>query len=319
MCIGKTLFRTALIGTLAVGGLTLIVGPQRMATGAAQVRYTLVSWFDNNVEDPVVIRQQLKKLQEQYPERIRELRKALTAVDGDIAATQREIEVASKVVTMAKADLGTLGGLVDQAQVTLAADTGGRDVLVKFQGRHLTVEQAYARANRIKQAAVNYQDRQAQGEHELTLLQNQRKRLNDQLAKLESEYSAFQAQVWQIERQLAAIERDKELIKMMEDREEVLDKNGRFQINSLDQLNARLESVRNEHAAILQSFNEQMTEDDYVSVAKGRIVLEGMNDPFDWSDIEETAPAPDDFPQAPIVIEGVARESVASLSGGSDH
>ncbi|MBL1217048.1 MAG: hypothetical protein D8M59_06075 [Planctomycetes bacterium] len=313
MSIGKTLFRTALIGTLAVGGLTLIVGPQRMATGAAQARYTLVSWFDSNVEDPVIIRQQLKKLQEQYPERIRELRKALTAVDGDIAATQREIEVASKVVTMAKADLGTLAGLVDEAQVTLAADTGGRDVLVKFQGRHLSVEQAYARANRIKQAAVNYQDRQGQGEHELTLLQNQRKRLSDQLGKLESEYSAFQAQVWQIERQLAAIERDKELIEMMEDREEVLDNNGHFQINSLDALNARLESVRNEHAAILESFNDQLTEDDYVSVAQGRIILEGMNDPFDWSDIEDAAPALDDFPQAPIVIDGVTHDTMASL------
>jgi len=312
--ITKTLFRTAIIGGLAVGGLTLIVGPQRMCTGAAQVKYTLVSWFDQNVDDPIVIRQQLKKLQQQYPERIKKVRRALTAVDGDIAAIDREVEVASRVVNMAQGDLNTLASMVEEANVQLAADTMDRDVVLKFHGNHLTLDQTYERANRIKQAAVNYQDRKVQGERELSLLENQRKRLSDQLAKLESEYAAFQSQVWQIERQIAAITRDKELVKMMEEREEVLDDNGRFQINSLEQLTARLDSVRKEQQAILESYNEQFTEEDYVSVASGRLILEGIGDPFDWTLEEELneTPVAETFPIMPLVIDERAHKGATN-------
>lgn len=310
----KTLFRTALIGGLAVGTMTLIVGPHRMAAGVTQVRYHLVTWFDKNVDDPIIIRQQLKKLQAQYPERIREVRKSVAEVDCDIASLTRETEVAAKVVSMAETDLRTLAGLVDQAQVQLAADTSyGREVLVKFQGRNLTVDQAYARANRIKQAAVMYNDRKTHADRELTLLETQRKRLVDQLAKLESEYTGFQAQVWQIERQIASIERGEHLIKIMEDREAVIGNNDKFNINSLEQISARLNSVRAEHEAILESIEARNTDEDYYDVANGRVILENQGNPFDWSlDSEYPAPAVNEFPQAPLIIDSVPEHASSS-------
>src|SRR5690606_20743686 len=129
--ITKTIFRSAVIGGLAVGGLTLLVGPERVLAGVSQVRYTVVSWFDDQVPDPVVMRHQLAKLQAEYRQKIRELTKSLARVDADIAQLRHDSEQAQRVVEISSDDLTRLAGLVDKANVTLAS-SNGKPVLVRF-------------------------------------------------------------------------------------------------------------------------------------------------------------------------------------------
>lgn len=317
-CIGKSLFRTALIGGLVLGGSTLVLGPQRMMAGATQIRNTLVCWVDDNVDDPVIIRQQLQKLQAEYPAKIRDVRQSLSEVDGEIAALSRDNGVATKVITMAKTDLETLAGLVDQANVHLASSTN-RPVVVKFQGRHLSVDQAYTTASRIKQTAENYHARLSANERDLTLLSTQRQRLADQLSKLENEYSNFQAHLWQIERQINAIERNEELIEMMEEREVAITENDSWRIETLDGLSHRLAAIQQEHEAVLETLSARLLDESYEDRVKGSEALtNGVDSTFEW----DLAPqASRTFPQTTIVIDEYtvnnAGDDVALLGEGN--
>ncbi len=302
--ITKTIFRTALIGGLAIGGLTLVVGPERVCAGFDQARMTLVSWVDDNVDDPVLIRRQLQHLQKEYPQKIREIRRSLAEVNSEISSITRQSQIASKAVSLAKVDLASLRDLVDSAQVHLAADDG-RAVVVKFQGRLLDVSQAYDHAGRIKQAAMSNHDRLAHYETELELLDAQRGRLTEQLDKLQGEYSTFQSQVWQIERQVARLERNEKLIDMIEERENAITSNDKFQMESLEQLSNRLAAIQSEHEAILQTLTNNVSSKDYETRAREELTI-GIDsgDPFEW-DIDRIQVSEEllTFPETPIVID----------------
>lgn len=298
--ITKTIFRSAVIGGLAVGGLTLLVGPERVLAGVSQVRYTVVSWFDDQVPDPVVMRHQLAKLQAEYPQKIRELTKSLAQVDAEIAQLRHDSEQAQRVVEISSDDLTRLAGLVDKANVTLAS-SNGKPVLVRFDGRHLNLDQAYDTASRIKQTIMVYQDRLAANQRDLGLLSTQRDRLSEQLEKLKNEYASFQAQVWQIERQIASIERNEDLIEMLEEQSETAESIDRWNIDTLDQLQGKLAAVQTEHEAILQTLTERVDSQSYEDRVRGKAALAEAMEEFDWS-----IPTPTEYkplPEAPIVID----------------
>ena len=331
-CLTKTLFRTALIGGLAVGGLTLVVGPQRVSAGLAQIRGQLTGWFDEQLDDPVVVRQQIRELQKQYPMKIREVRRALAQIDAEINALNEDSDRAARVVTRAEGDLHTLKGLVEKANyVQQASYTEGenRPVLVSFQGRHITVDQAYGRAQSIKQAMVNFQERLSTNQRDLALLTGQRERVAGQLAELENEFRNFQAQAWHVERQAASIERNEALIEMMEEREDMIASTEAWNVQTLDQLSNRLSTIQAEHEAILQSLSDRAMDRNYEQEAMGKAILEELEgDPFE--------PATDDaaferiqarnFPTLPIVVDEntpappVAEDekSIASLPAGGN-
>ena len=70
--------------------------------------------------------------------------------------------------------------------------------------------------------------------------------------QLETERSEFQAQIWQLERQVDAIARNDRLIGLMEDRKQTIDECSRYEVASLDQLHARLSEVRTRQEAELE-------------------------------------------------------------------
>ncbi len=324
MCIGKTIFRTALIGGLAVGGLTLLVGPQRVMAGAAQIQTHFISWFDSNVEDPALIRYQLKQLQKDYPEKIRETIRNLAEIDAEIGAVQRDRDVAAKMISTGQSDLASLRSLVDKAGYVQQASYGDRPVLVKFQGQHLSIDQAYSKAATIQQTAMNYSERLAVNERDLKLLISQRDRMGAQLEELQNEYAKFQAKTAQIERQIASIERNKSITKSLENREEMLTSNDRWSVSNLDQIVNRLSAVQSEQAAVLEALSKRAVERDYEKEALGRIALENIkDDPFSIG--QPTAQKA--FPVAPIVVDestpdpapqSDAGETVAALPQGGN-
>lgn len=302
--ITKTLFRTALIGGLALGGLTLVVGPQRVAGGYHQVRHTVVSWFDDNVQDPVLLRQQLKQLKEQYPERLRKLTRALAEVEGELELKQFNRQVAVNSIEIAKDDLASLRGLVGTAQAQLAAyDGSGRDVLIRFQGSNISVNQAYDRAQKIKQSATNNQDKVAHYDRELEILETYRARLVEQKTKLDKEFTSFQNQLWHIQSQIDQIERNESLIGLMEECNEGLAQFDKFEVKSLDQLSNRLAAIQKEQDAIYDALAVQGTADSIEDRAREAMrQQESFGDVFSW-DLDKPAPDTAVFPSTPVIVD----------------
>ena len=70
----RFIIRWGLIGGLAVGGITLLVGPQRVMACIDQLRQEANSVVENLVDDPVALRRQLDDLARQYPVRIADIR-----------------------------------------------------------------------------------------------------------------------------------------------------------------------------------------------------------------------------------------------------
>jgi len=58
----RFIVRWGLIGGLAVGGVTLIVGPQRVLACFDQLQQEANTVIDSLVDDPIVLRRQLEDL-----------------------------------------------------------------------------------------------------------------------------------------------------------------------------------------------------------------------------------------------------------------
>lgn len=310
----KMVFRGALIGGLVLGGATLVLGPERIAAGCAQVRHFATGWFDGQIDDPVLMRQQLQTLQRQYPERIKDLRGSLAEVDAQVAQLRRDSEVAAKVVDMARNDLASLGSMVDRANVQLAGNDGNA-VLIKFQGKNITVEEAFAKGTNIKQTAVAYQDRLAANERDLKLLTTQRTRLAEQLEKTQREYMNFQTQAWSIERQIAAVERNEKIVDMLQDNQDAIESGDKWKVASLDDMQNRLAALQAENEALLETMGSIGNGTAYEERAKGELAT-GSN-PFVW-DIQPRTASQDDFPVAPVIIDEDDAKSPATTAEVTD-
>ena len=94
-CIGKTVVRGVVITALAGGVLVAVAGPHRVGALVQQTRGNIVSVIDDNIDDPVLLRAQIKKLEAQYPGKIAEVRSDLSEVQTQIAQLDRELKIAA--------------------------------------------------------------------------------------------------------------------------------------------------------------------------------------------------------------------------------
>ncbi|MFT5081504.1 MAG: hypothetical protein ACI84E_002167, partial [Planctomycetota bacterium] len=89
MSIIRTTLRFGFI-TLAVGGTVavgaaMIAGPQRSHMVVDQIHAGIMETIDENIEDPRILRTQLKSLEKEYPQRISELRDDLSELRTQIS------------------------------------------------------------------------------------------------------------------------------------------------------------------------------------------------------------------------------------------
>jgi len=158
-CFTRCIIRWGLIGGLALGGATLLVGPERVATGFAQVRTHAQGMVDEFVDNPLAIRRQLEQLAEQYPDRIAEVQGEIAEVSHQINMIDHDVEVAQRVVAMTTDDLRDLKTLVAQAEAKQTSTA--RTVAFRFEGVRMNIEQAYNEAGRINHVRTTYGDRLA--------------------------------------------------------------------------------------------------------------------------------------------------------------
>lgn len=308
--IPRFIIRWGLISGLALGGVTLLIGPERVSAGLAHVRAKAQSVVDLAVDNPAALRRQLDKLADEYPDRIAVVRGELAEVEHQLTQFDRDTEVAGRVVAMTTDDLGDLRTLITKAE---NVESNGRPVAVRFEGVRFNLDQAYGEARRINHVRNTYRDRLACNVQQTSLLDQQKARLVEILSTLEDEYNTFQTQMWQLDRQIDAIERNDRMIEMTEQLQATLDSYDRWgQVGNLKQLEAKLAELHTIQEAQLQALAKRGIQNSYEERAKFELDSEMDAPPDDpFSDLHEQTDtdaevkeSADSFAWAgPIVIE----------------
>lgn len=295
MSITRCILRWGLVSGLALGGVTLLVGPERVAAGLSMIRSKAQGVVDNAISDPVALRHQLQGLAEQYPDRIGQVRGEIAEVDHQLGQFERDMEISKRVVAMTTEDLGQLKSLVARAESSVKETN--RPVALRFEGVKFNIDEAYNEARRINNVKATYQDRFANDQQQFAFLTEQKGRLIEILNKLETEYSTFQAQMWQLDRQIDSIERNNRLIELTEQQQATLASYEKFgKVGSLKQIEAKLAELRAVQQAQLETLTKQGSHTNYESKAEMDLNTNSLNDnPF--ADVDEDAAPGDESAQ----------------------
>lgn len=265
----KTTVRIALIGALVGGAAIIIAGPHRTHALLSQGKATVNNLIDRQIDDPVALREQLRDLEAQYPKRIAQARADLAEVRQQVAEVGRELAIAQRVVQLADSDLSGMKDVLDKAEKA-RVENASFYIKVTFGGeRPMELDEAYAKANRISELRSAYADRVSELGTDMTFLTQQEGQLTDLVAQLETERAEFQAQLWQLDRQVDAIARNQRMITMMEKRKETIDRlSNRYEGVSLDGVRSKLAQVREQQQARLELLTRDSAIDDYEAEAE---------------------------------------------------
>lgn len=276
----RTTLKFGLI-TLAVGGVAAIgaatlAGPQRTHMVIDQVHTSFLESIDANIEDPRVLRSQLKSLEAEMPKRISSLRGDLAELRTQISQLRRDQAVSERVIELSQVDLNALSPLVGQldgAQLTSLSQRGGIQLIstLRFKGRLMTTEQARSKVMRIQQTQEAYRGKAQDAAHDLVYLIQQEERMSDLLLQLETEQTQFQAQLWQLNRQVDSIARNERMIEMFSERQKMMDSYSNIEVHSLDGMTSRLGEVRSRQEAELEFLSQGQSTSDYEGMARVQI------------------------------------------------
>ncbi|TVQ53602.1 MAG: hypothetical protein EA377_07665 [Phycisphaerales bacterium] len=280
-CITRSVIRWGLFAGIALGGVTLLVGPERVAAGFDQIRSYAQKTVDSKISDPVALRRQLSRLADEYPSRIAEVRGEVAEVNHQLGQIERDVEIAERIIAMTTDDLKRLKTLVTRAENEQEAKA--RPVSIRFDGVRYNVEQAYYEARRINNVRTGYLDRLEQDRQQYKFLNEQKSRLGEILAQLETEFDQFQAQLWQLDRQIDSIERNERLIQLTEKQQATLDNFERYgKVGNLKQVEGKLAQLRAVQEAQLQTLERRGVQRDYEARARFNSETESFekSDPF---------------------------------------
>lgn len=299
----KGIIRLGVITGLTAGGVVLAANASpRFAALLHQAKDGVVGLVDSQIDDPVVLRAQLRDLEKQYPARIADIRSELAQLDAQIEAMKQDKLVAAGVVELVQADLAQLKGLIEQAEAA-RKDAPTRVISVRFDGDVLPLDQAYANGTRLRSTLAAYAGRVQAADRDLAFLNDQRDQLTELATTLEAEQMQFQAQIWQLDAQIAMIERNDKMISIVEARTKRLDELDRFEAASLGQLTDRMAKIRTEQEQRLAQLNRKSVT-DYEQAVKNRLETERVSrEVFHRS--TQTIIAPDR-----LIIEGTSTPSV---------
>lgn len=275
MSLTKHLVRYAVITGLVGGTAALVAGPDRISALCTQTRNSINGVLDRAIDDPVALRAQMKQLEGEYPERIAEVRGDLAELREQRSQLHRERAISERVVSLADSDMNQMQDLIGkaetaQASFTLASDTVHTPKIIRvvFNGESMDMKEAYAKTTKIGQVKVAYSSRLTEIDRDLGYLAQQESRLAQLSGQLETEHQEFQAQLWQMDRQVDSIARNERLIGMMEKRQRTLDEQGRYRSNSLEQLSSRFADIRAKQEAKLEVLGTSSNAVNYEDRAK---------------------------------------------------
>ncbi len=268
----KCLVRTAVITGLVGGAAVVIAGPERVGCLIHQTRGAINNQIDKAIDDPIAMRSQIRALEQQYPEKISEVRTDLADLKQQVAQLTQERELSDRVVALADRDFGQMQTLIARAE---SAQSEGAIVRVVFNNQPVNLDDAYAKATRMQQVKEAHQSRITDIDRDLGFLGQQQERLTELLGQLETEHASFQSQLWQLDRQIDAIGRNERMITTMEKRQERIDRHSRYSADSLDQLTARFAEIRGKQESRLQALSSTRSLTNYED--RARVELDARN------------------------------------------
>jgi len=283
-CIARNLVRIAVIsgtvGALGIGAATLVAGPDRVGAFFTQTRSKINATIDSQITDPVALRAQLRDLQAQYPERIGQVRSDLSQLREQRSQLERDLAVSARVVDLADQDSDKLTSALDHAQsatVTNVALGVEHEIVIVFRNERVNLEAATTKLNQVNATRNAYASRATDIQRDLGYLSQQEGQLATLLGKLETEQTAFQTQLFDLDRQIDAISRNDRMIDVMSSRQRTLDEQSRYRAASLDQINSKLADIRAKQEAQLSSLANVAEHFSYEDTAKTQIDREGAS------------------------------------------
>jgi phage shock protein A len=280
----------------------LLIGPERVTAGLAHVRAKAQSVVDGAMDNPVALRRQLQDLANEYPHRIARVQGEIAEVDQQLTQFTHDSEVATRVVAMTTEDLGELKTLL-----TKANQVEGRPVYVRFEGVRFGVDEAYSEARRIQNVRRSYGDRLACNQQQTAVLSQQKARLVEILVKLEDEFGTFETQMWQLDRQIDAIERNGRLIEMTEQLHATLEGYDHWgKLDNLKQLQGKMAELQAIQDAQLDTLAKSGIRYDYEK--RAQFELNGVESPASDDPFEMLEDATND-----VEVEKVDEDSFAWL------
>lgn len=310
MSFGRNLVRFGVIAGLVGGTAVVIATPERIGALFTQTQASINGCIDKHIDDPVALRSQMKKLEGEYPSRIAEVQGDLAELREQKAQLQRELAVSDRVVSLAQGDLEQIQGLIARGEdaQNLAQSSGEAHIVrVVFGNQSIPLKDAYGKATHIQQVQTAYGNRANDIQRDMGYLDQQETRLSDLLGQLQTEYTEFQSQMWQMDRQVDSISRNNRLIGMMEKRQRTLDEQSRYHAHSLDQLAGRFADIRAKQEARLEALGSATATINYEDRAKYEL---DARKPFEAKDKQELKP----LRIAPTVIE-ITPESTKAPHG----
>ena len=276
----RFIVRWGLIGGLALGGVTLLVGPQRVIACFDQLRQEATTIVDGIVDDPVALRRQLDDLAREYPKRIAEITGEVSTIDQQLIQFERDESIARNVVKLTTQDLESLKDLVRLAEQE--ESIGETLVSFWFEGVRFDLESAYTKARRIRTVRANYEDRLAADRRQMELMHEQRDRLATILEKIKHEHEQYRSQLWQLDREIDAIERNDHIIAMVERQQNTLSNFDRFGSgNNLDQVRSKLAEIRAVQESTILALTETSGGSDYETRARFAMSGGSCENPFE--------------------------------------
>jgi chromosome segregation ATPase len=306
MSISRCILRWGLVGGAGLAITSFFVGTDTVAAGLAQLRGKAQTAVQEMIDDPVLLRRQLEQLAEQYPDRIAEVRGEMAEVNHQIAQLDRDIEIAARVVAYTSEDLTVLKTRLVKAEAEI--QTTSRPVFIRFEGVRFDLDDARTEALRIGNVRQNYRDRLEVDRHQRTMLEQQNARLQEIAGKLDNDFETYQAQLWSLDRQIDAIQRNDRLIELMEQQQETLASYDRFdKVANLKQVEAKLAELRTIQEAQLETLSNRGFRSDYEG--KARLDIDGDGDDLIRELLEDLEAEEDSTEPS-----GVSHDSVALLT-----
>lgn len=290
----RFIVRWGIIGGLALGGITLLVGPQRVMACIDQLREEANSVVERLVDDPVALRRQLDDLAKQYPARIAEVGGEISRLNQQLERFGRDEHIALRVVQLTTLDLEVLRDLVEEAESTTVLNSTPS---IRFDGVRYDLDGAYSEGRRIRTVRANYEDRLASDRRQMELMGEQKNRLVSILEKIEHEHETYRTQLWQLDREIDAIERNDHIIAMVERQQETLSGFDRIgSAGNLNQVQARLAEIRTVQESTILAITDAGTGSDYETRARFDTSDQLFENPFaqtqnaEKDSVEETGP-----------------------------
>ncbi len=266
----KGLAKTAFWGVVLFAGITM--GARALNSSGhgrnviQNIKASVQSQLEDAADNPAALRDQLQRLEAEYPKRIQAVQQDLGELIGEAKRLRWEQAVSERVVEMAQVDLNQETGLA-------TGEAAGK-ALVRAAGFPSANQPSRAMsptAKRLVSLLDTHNQKAEDASRDLGYIEAEITRFQALLEELETERADYHSQLQQLNRQVDSIRRNERLLSMLRERQGVLAEASRFESHSLNQITGRLEGIRSQQEAELDLLSGTEMEVDYEGRAKAEL------------------------------------------------